>query len=167
MLNPLEKAHVIFDDGAARIKLSSRTSGYGELKVKVLCIESDWQVSSLEQVCTSCLPPLMTLEDLYVYENVLKKSTWEDNIENALWLELLQPFTTVKDLYISKEFAPRIMPALQGLVGGGATEVLPTLQNIHSEEPHEGIQQFIAKRQANQPITVSHWYGDGKMCYDQ
>ena len=167
MLIPLEKAHIIFDAGAARVKLSSRTSGYGELKVKIPCIELDWQVSSLEQVCTLCLPPLSTLEDLYIYENFLSmgKPKWQDNIENTLWLELLQPFTTVKDLYLSEEFAPRIVPALQELVGGRTTEVLPTLQNTFSEGLHEGIQQFVATRQASLPITVVPWDGHGKSLY--
>ena len=50
------------------------------------------------------------------------------------------------------------------LVGGGATEVLPILQNIFLEElqssgpVQEGIQQFVAARQVtSHPITVSRW----------
>jgi hypothetical protein len=73
----------------------------------------------------------------------------------------------VKNLYLSKEFAPHIVPALQELVGGRATEVLPTLQNIFleglqpSEPAQEGIQQFIAARQfTSHPIAVSRWDRD-------
>ena len=69
MLKLLEKARVVFRDRAARVKISSQTPNYGELEVEILCRESDWQVSSLEQVRTSCLPPLSTLEDLYIDEN--------------------------------------------------------------------------------------------------
>ena len=166
-LKALEKAHVVFEDDAARVNLSSQTSGYGELKVKIPCRELDWQVSSLEQVCTSCLPPLSTLEDLYIYEDPYSQPDWQDNIENTLWLELLHPFTAVKNLYLSEEFAPRIVPALQELVGGRTTEVLPTLQNIFLEglQPsgpvQEGIQQFVAARQVTgHPIAVSHWDRD-------
>jgi hypothetical protein len=162
------KARVVFEDGAASIKLSSQTRsqtyGKGKLSVKIPCIELDWQVSSMEQVCTSCLPPLSTLEDLYVYELPNSQPIWQDNIENALWLELLHPFTTVKNLYLSKKFALRIMPALQELVRGRTTEVLPTLQNIFLEEPQTSetiqaaIQQFVATRQATgHPIAVSRW----------
>ena len=89
--------------------------------------ELDWQVSSMEQVCTSCLPPLLNLEHLYIYENPRWRQHWQDNIENALWLELLHPFTSVKNLFLSKDIARRIVPALQELVGDRATEVLPTL----------------------------------------
>jgi hypothetical protein len=35
---------------------------------------------------------------------------WHDDIENSEWLELLRPFTSVKNLY-----APHIVPALQEL----------------------------------------------------
>ena len=76
-----EKARVVFWDRAARVKISSN---YGELEVEILCRESDWQVSSLEQVCTSCLPPLSTLEDLYIDENSFAPPDWKDSIENTL-----------------------------------------------------------------------------------
>ena len=158
------KARVVFEDGAASIKLSTQSYGDGKLNVKIPCIELDWQVSSMEQVCTSCLPPLSTLEDLYVYELPNSQPVWKDNIENALWLELLRPFTAVKNLYLSEKFASRIMPALQELAGDRSTEVLPTLQNIFLEEPQPSgtvqacIQQFIATRQAiSHPITVTRW----------
>jgi hypothetical protein len=83
-----------------------------------------------------------------------------DNIESILWLELLQPFTAMKNLYLSDEFAPRIVSAMQELIGGGMTEVLPTLQNIYLEglQPsgpvQESLQQFVASRQASRPIAV-------------
>jgi hypothetical protein len=165
-LKALAKAYVIIcgDLGnSASVCLSSTTSGNGRLKVTVRCKEVNWwQVSSMEQVCTLCLPPLPTLEDLYVVEH-RDMSDWQDNIENALWLELLHPFTTVKNLYLSKGLAPHIVPAMQELVGGRATEVLPTLQNIFlgelqpSEPVREGIEKFVAARQGS--ITVGNWDG--------
>jgi hypothetical protein len=160
----LEKARVAFDGGAATVNLSSLTSSHGELQVSISCRELDWQVSSLEQVSTSSLPPLSALEDLYIYEGTSSRAHWQDNIENALWLELFHPFRTVKNLYLSEEFALRIGPALQELVGGSATEVLPTLENIFLEglQPsgpiQEGIGKFVATRQATGlPIVVSRW----------
>jgi hypothetical protein len=160
-LKMLDKAHVFFEYTAARVTLL----GDGKLKMKILCRESDWQVSSLEQVCTSTLFPLSTLEDLYIHEHPRLESYWQDKVENMQWLELLQPFTAVKNLYLSKEFAPRVLPALQELVGGRTTEVLSTLQNILLEElepsgpVQEAIEQFVAARQATgHPIAVSRWY---------
>jgi hypothetical protein len=163
-LKALEKAHVIFAGGAATVKFSSLTSGDGLLHVGISCRELDWQVSSLEQVCTSCLPPLSTLEHLYIYEDTYWQAHREDNVENALWLELLHPFRAVKKLYLSEEFAQRIAPALKELVGARTTEVLPALQSIflqglrRSGPIQEGIQQFVAARQVtSHPITVSPW----------
>ena len=159
----LETAHVIFKGDAATVEFSSLTSGnYETLRVKILCTVLDWQVSSMEQVFTSCLPPLPTL-DLHIDGNPDYRQHWQGNVENALWLRLLHPFTSVKNLYLSEEIARRIVPALQDLVGERATEVLPTLQNIFLEEGQrsgpvqEGIQQVVAVRQAaGHPIAVSY-----------
>lgn len=76
----------------------------------------------------------------------------------------ITPITALKNLYLSKEFARRIAPALQELVESGTTEVLPSLQNIFLEElqpsgpVQEGIQQFVAMREATSyPVAVSRW----------
>ena len=160
-LTALEKARVAFADGAARINFSSQTLGFGELTVKIPCRELDWQVSALEQICASCLPSLSTL-DLYIYMD--KVGYWQDKVENTLWMELLRPFAAVSNLYLSKQVTPRIMPAIQELVGDRTTEVLPALQNIFLEglqssgPVQEGIRQFVATRQlTSHPIAVSAW----------
>ena len=162
-LKLLERVDVVFTDRAAEVKLSSQTSGSGRLNVKISCREIGWQVSSMEQVCTSCLPPLFTSEKLYIYGTSYWLSYGLDNIGDILWQELLQPFTAVKNLYLSHEFASHIVSAMQELTGGGMTEVLPTLQNIYLEglQPsgpvQENLQQFVASRQASRPIAVSRW----------
>ena len=166
MLKALESARVTvtFDSDAATVKLSLQTPGNkDELEVRIPCRELDWQVSSMEQVCASCLPPLPTLEDLYIYEDPLWRCSWQGNIENALWLELLHPFASVKNIYLSSGIARCIVPALQELVGARATEVLPTIQHVFLEElqpsgpVQEGIQQVVAVRQAaGHPIAVSY-----------
>jgi hypothetical protein len=166
-LNEPETARVAFEDSSARVNL---TSGHGKLDVEISCRELDWLVSSLEQVCTSSLPPLFILENLYIYATPYWQRHQGDNIEieNTLWLELLHPFTAVKNLYLCEDFAPRVVPALHELVGGRTTEVLPTLQNIFLEnlQPsgpiqvplQEAIEQFVAARQvASHPIAFSRW----------
>jgi hypothetical protein len=79
-------------------------------------------------------------------------------------LELLHPFTAVKNLYLTKEFAPRIAPALQELTGERVMEVLPALQTFllaehqQSGPVHEAIEQFVAARQLiGHVIAVSSW----------
>ena len=163
-LETFEKAFVAFVGRAASVKLSPQTSGHGTLNMRIPCIELDWQVSSVEQVCTSCVPPLSTLEDLYIFESPNSKPVWKDNIENTLWLELLRPFPAVKNLYLSDKFASLITPALQELTGSSTAEVLPSLQNIFLEElqplgtVQASIQQFTATRQVtSHHIAVARW----------
>ena len=166
-MEALEKAHVTFDGTAAAVQVSSLTGKYDRLVVEIPCKELDWQVSSMEQICTSCLPPLPTL-DLHIDGNPHYRQHWQANVENAPWLRLLRPFTSVENLYLSEEIARRIVPALQELVGVRATEVLPALENIFLEEGQrsgplqEGIQEVVAVRQAtNHPIAVSYSYRPG------
>jgi hypothetical protein len=174
-LKSLETAYVSFSDRVAKVRLTPRTPGFRclpELNVIILCNGLDWQVSSLEQVCTSSLPTLSMLEDLYISQNPISQPDWKDNIDNVSWVELLHPFIAVKNLYLSEKFSPRIVPALQELVGGRSTEVLPALQNIFLEglQPsgpvQEGIRQFVAMRQVtDHPIAVSRWDVDRTRLY--
>ena len=162
-----DKASVSFWDHTARITLSrAHKLPNGTFQVGISCTELDWQLSFLEQVCTSSLPSLSALEDLYM-QRFAGPQDLKDNIDYAQWLELLHSFTAVKNLYLSKELAPSIVPALQDLVGGRTTEVFPNLQNIFLEElqelgpVQEGIGKFIGARQATgHPITVSRWDRD-------
>ena len=160
------EAHVLFDSRTALFKLQLHPADV-YLSVWISCRATDWQLSSLAQICTSSMPLLSTTENLYIYEPLQSQLDWEDGIENTECLDLLRPFTTVKSLYLSKQFTPRIARALQDLTGGRTTEVLPTMQNIFlegfqpSEPVHEGIDQFIAARQlSNRPVTISIWERD-------
>jgi hypothetical protein len=170
-LKALDEAHVHFIDSTASITFRCRTSesGYGDLLINIFCAEPDWQLSSIEQVCNSSLQPLSTVEDLYIDHEYLELVWKSDAIDNTLWLQLLLPFTAVKNLYLSKEFAPGIAAALQELAGG-ITEVLSSLQNIFVEElePSEPFQknigQFVAARQlSDHPIAISNWDKDSDM----
>ena len=156
----LEKAQIVFRVGRTNTKFSSHTPGYGEFGLGILCGGLDWQVSSLEQLCIPRLRPLSMSQDLYIYE---VKTDWKDNIENRLWLELLRPFTAVKNLYLSKKLAPLIALPLQELIEG-TVMVLPALQTIFLEGLEssgpvlEGIGRFVAARQsASHPIAISPW----------
>jgi hypothetical protein len=132
--------------------------------IRVLCQGLDRQLSSLEKVCTLCLPPLSMLEDLYIYEDPDSQPDWKDDIENGLWLQLLHLFTTVKNLYLSEQIALHIGPAMQEIAEGRMTGVLSALQNIFlkglqpSGPVQEGISQFVASRLVTgRPIAISLW----------
>ena len=160
----LESVHIYVQDWGASIDFSSQTSRRGLFNMKILCRGLDWQVAAVEQVCTSCLPPLYMLQDLYLQEDSHSPSHRKDSVENGEWLELFRPFMAVKNLYLSEKLASRIAPALQELVEGRTSDVLPALQNIFLkglESPgsvQESIGKLVAARQAsNHPIVISPW----------
>ena len=136
----------------AWFKLQSRAFNSETVKVEISFREPGWQLSALAQICTSFSPLLFATESLCICENLKSSSKldWKDGIQDTEWLDFLFPFTAVKNLYLSKQFAPRIAPTLQELIGVRTTEVLPTLQNIFlegfqpSESVEEGIGQFIS-----------------------
>ena len=72
-----------------------------------------WHLLSLAQVCRSSFPRtfISSLENLYIREDGYQRLGWQGHTENAQWMQLSQPFSTaVKNLYLSKEFAPCIAP---------------------------------------------------------
>jgi hypothetical protein len=170
-LKAFEKAAIDILGNGAWVKFSSQKSASrdgGYFKLGISCKRLDRQLSSFKQVCTSCLPPLSTLEDLYFSKDPGSQLDWQDDIDNEPWLELLRPFGAVKNLYLAGKYVSRVASALQELVEGRTTEVLPTilptLQNIFvrdlesSGSVQEGIRQFVAARQvAGHPIAVSCW----------
>ena len=165
-----EEAYLAFGGSSALVRLSSPTTESnlvvtigGNLVLELSCRGLD-QISSLKQVCTSCLLPLdRSVENLFIYGSSFWEADRPDNVENSLWLELLQRFTAVKNLYLYQEFVQRIGPALQELVEARMPEVLPCLRNIFltgfqtSTPIQEGIQQFVSSRQASCPIEISRW----------
>ena len=156
----------------AGVRLESIPSPTSTLNVKISCSGLD-QLSYLKQICTSCsLSPGLSVENLYIYGTSFWEADRPDNVENSLWLELLQRFAA-KNLYLGEKFAERIGPALQELVEGGMSEALPTLRNIFLEgirpesSVQEAIQQFVATRQASYPIAVSRWVRDTRMFWQE
>ena len=170
---PNLKAHsevqVKFLNDAVRVLLGSMQ----QFSIRTACKAPDWQLSFVAQVCSSSLSPISSLEHLYICEDRYSHSRWQDDVENDQWLELLHPFTTVKNLYLSKGVVPHIAPALQELVWHRPTEVLPALQGLLLEglwplglvedrslsgPVLETIEKFVASRQlSGHPIAVSPW----------
>jgi len=135
----------------------------GQVTLSILCEPLDWQISSLAQVCSTSFPPLLTLErlDINIETDPDSLLEWQDDMEDTQWLDLLHPFTFVKDLQLSDPSVPFIAPVLQELSGERVTEVLPALENLFFGGPHlsepaeEAIEKFIAGRQLSGcPVTV-------------
>ena len=130
------------------------------LVLAISCGQSDWQLSSVAQVCGSIFIP--AIEHLYIREAKYSPLSWQDDIETGQWLELLHRLSALKDLHISPEFTPRIAPTLEELVGGRVTEVLPALQTLFLKETppsdvQKSIDKFVASRElVGHPISVSY-----------
>ncbi len=166
-------AHVQFRGSDVAVELTYRAneSGYAasQTQISCSCREPDRHLSSVAQICNSSLPPISMVEDLYIERHGYKQLVWEydDAVENTLCLELILPSVAVKNLYLTKVFVPGIAAALQELVRGRITEVLPNLQKIIVDtlEPsgcfQESIGEFVAARQlTGHSITISGWDRD-------
>ena len=161
MLKAFKKARVCFDHKAAWVDIST-TSDCGVLNMTVSCRGLEEQLLALGRVCASSLPSLTAAEDLYV-EAPTFRPDWQD-AQDAQWLDLLRPFSAVKNLYLSKELPGVVLALQEAVIRGTTVTVLPTLQNIFLEELHssgpiqEVIGQFVAAREVtSHPITVSCW----------
>ena len=171
-LSTHNEVQVKFLDGTVQVLLGSMR----QISIRTRCNAPDWQLSFVAQVCNTSLSSefIPSLEHLYICEdNYSQQSRWQDDVENDLWLELLRPFTTVKNLYLSKGVLPHIAPALQELVGKMPTEILPALQDLLLEGPwplglveapcllgpiQETIEKFVASRRlSGLPLAVSQW----------
>jgi hypothetical protein len=118
-----DKARVQIIDGCARVALA----GSGTLEIEILYGDPNSQVLRIAGICSS-LPPVSTVEVLYIeYQTIMWKNV---AIEDTLWLDLLLPFSAVKNLHLSREIEIGITAALQENYESELTEVLPNLQNI-------------------------------------
>ena len=163
------EARVVFSENTVRVTHllpSQPFSGEEEIKLGVLCKHPDLQLLSVTQLCTLSFPQFIrTVEHLYIVESKYSsKPRWETDIQKSEWLNLLRPFTNVKNLYLSEKIVALIAPALQELVGGKMTQVLPALQcllveGLHTSGPVMGaITPFIAARRlSTHPIVASYW----------
>ena len=157
-----DEATISFSDLAVLVAVPQLFSA--GLTWQTLCMDSDsdWRLSSMVHICTSSISQV--INPLVKYLFILDyQETWDDNIENDQWLDLLRPFNGVQELYLSQEITNCIAPALQELFGERATEVLPGLQHLFLELPGSQLVQdvvgrFVAARQlSGHPIAVSQW----------
>ena len=137
------------------------------LKLLVPCSLSEYQLLSLVALSSSPSSPLRPsyFERLDI-PNGFKPLEYRNDMEAVRWPELLQPFTSTKNLYLGNRNAPYIARVLQGLAVEGTVEVLPALQHIflqdcqQFEELSESIGTFIAARQLfGRPVAIHRWEG--------
>jgi hypothetical protein len=162
-IQALNEVHVEFDYYGIHVRSLPPTRSFDETSgLGISWGGLDRQPSHVVWIFTSVFPSVYMVESLYIYE-IPRWQKLQDSTGNMQWLGFFHPFSAVKNLYASKEFVPRIAPALKEL-GERSTELLPNLENIFLEGlPPSGpiqkrIRKFIAARRlSGHPITVSLW----------
>jgi hypothetical protein len=158
-LMALDEVHVQLT--SIRLRYRNSLPGYYKLQINIPFRELHWQLSSIEQVSNSPLLPLPSAQNLYIIRDDVQP-VWKNNaVENTLWLQLLLPYSAVKNLYLSKEFVPSIAAALRELVGARIMDVLPSLQNIFVEVARplgnfrEIFERFVtAQHISGRPVAI-------------
>ncbi len=165
-LKARDEALVELYRGRARVEipLFSQITGPGSglFFVEFPYDEFDEQLSALAWACKSSSSLLSTVETLFICDD-LHHFRLDDEELDGEWLELLSPFTTVKELFLSNGAVHRIAPALR-VAGREIQEVLPTLKHIGLEVNHPSllgdvdVEDFYdARRLSNFKIEVSLW----------
>ena len=149
-----DKAYVDFHDDQFSAKVKT-------FEILNSCSEPDQQLSSIAQFYNP-LRSLSTVERLDISCQCHRRVWKNDAIQNTLWLQLLLPFTAVKEFRLSRALVPSIAATLNELVGSRIIEVLPSLQNILVDRPEqsgalkETFGHFVAARQLyDRPVRVS------------
>jgi hypothetical protein len=122
-----DDALIVFRHNILLVIFRSQTTTSSHEVLRLEIINACSVLSSLALVCGLSLPPLPTVKRLYLmFAPYHRRQVWD-----AKWLNLLYPFTALKELYLSEEVGP---------VSEGEIKVLPTLQNITSKSQlHEVI----------------------------
>jgi hypothetical protein len=118
----------------------------------ITCEVSDSPLASMVRLLEQLLTIPSQVEQLELYEFGIEEE-WRDNVDDSQWPQLLNPFVSVKSLYVSVRLGPFIAPVLEELTGEGVAEVLPKLDSLFlqglgsSEFVEETIKSFVTMRQ--------------------
>lgn len=170
-LRTLNRAEAFFDGQAVGIGFyRPETTVPRNLTVRVACIPSDWQLSSLAQLCNRSLSLLSGVEQLDIRDCHSQEPHLQEMMQ---WVDLFHPFTAVESLRIPRELGTRIAPVLNELTEPWAADVLPALNSLIFEELEPSLSEsgsgslqqaiggFIAARErSGHPVDVRRW--DGK-----
>src|SRR5713101_383514 len=83
-LGAYNEARLIFHRHEALVSLHQSNEQSGpRIEVQISCQVSDWQLSSLAQICTLSLHLFSTMENLHIDEARYSPPNWKDDIENT------------------------------------------------------------------------------------
>ena len=152
----LKHARIRFNVSKVCIKLECEQGEHriNRFTLRVACSGLDWQVSHLARVLGQSRTLVTNVGHLSIDEDDLQ-SGWQHDMDDADWLELLHPFTTVKVLHGSEQLAGHIALALNDVNGEMVAEVLPALDSLWQDDQQvRSVEQFLAvRRVSGHPVT--------------
>jgi hypothetical protein len=155
-LSRLKHARIRFNVNSAYVKLDCDQGEHriSRLTIRIVCKGLDWQVSHLARILGQSRALVSNVGHLSIDEDDLQLG-WQNDMDDADWLELLRPFTAVKMLHGSEQLAGHIALALDDVSGEMVTEVLPALDSLWLDDQQvRFVEQFLAVRRiSGHPVT--------------
>jgi hypothetical protein len=155
-----KQAELSFKSRHVLIKIFN-TAGLG-LSLCIPCSSSDWQISSIAQLCGPPLPIPSNVERLdIISEDTVDAADWQDVIDHAQWLDILRLFSSMRELYVTQTMWHVLAPNLKERAGERTMDTLPMLRDLFLEKlkPSESLpktmEPFVAARKlAGHPVAV-------------
>ena len=128
------------------------------LKLQISCNQLDWQLSCMAQVCDQFSPFLSRVEELRINET--QSLIGQNDVAGEQWVELVRPFGSARDFWMTDDLVTHIMHALGQ--ADGDTTLLPALRYLSVEhlielnEPSwDALQSFINLRAlSGHPVKI-------------
>ena len=126
------------------------------IAISILCEGMDWQVSHL----TLALSRMSAVFSNLAHFTICSGSSWlrpkPEDMDDIEWPQLLSLFSSVRTLFVTREFSGHVSRALENIAGVATTEVLPAMDLLCLEDqPMSSIRRFITDRQdSGRPLTV-------------
>ena len=142
------------------------------LGLNITCEVSDYPLGAMTRLYEQLLTIPSQVEKLELYEEswdeleASNEEEWQvvEDLDDPLWLQLLNPFVSVKSLCVSNRLEPFITYVLDKLTVESVTEVLPALNNLFFEDfrpsgfEEKNVESFVSMRQlSGHPVIVQRW----------
>jgi hypothetical protein len=124
------------------------------IDIRIICEGIDWQVSHIAQALNQISAILSNMVHFAIGAySVSPEPKGMDDIE---WLQLLRPFSSVRTLFVSRQFSGHVSRSLENIPAVMATEILPSLDMLCVEDqPASSIRRFIAARsKSGRPVAI-------------
>ncbi|KAH9059955.1 hypothetical protein EDB87DRAFT_680714 [Lactarius vividus] len=143
------QAHILSSQHAISVSLI-RPGAPTCLQLRFLSEPLGMQLTLMTQVCICLSTFIFNVEDLHI--SATRQPSWEGGLFNGQWLELINPFTGIKQLQVSGNLSTHIVRALQQRHTRREI-VLPALKKLYIPQPWP---RHASLREAVVSFMISH-----------